>query len=49
MSLTWTVGCKVCNDRFQIYDDEAHAITMGEHPGPYCTDNCLEADTAENN
>jgi hypothetical protein len=43
MALTWDVSCKVCGSGFQIYDDEAHAITIGEHPGPYCTDKCLEA------
>lgn len=44
MSLTWDVSCKVCKASFQIYDDEAHAITIGKHPGPYCTDKCLETD-----
>ena len=42
MALTWDVSCKECGKGFQIYDDEAHAITMGEHPGPFCSDECLD-------
>lgn len=45
MSLTWDVFCKNCGFQFQIYDDEAAAITEGSHPGPYCSDVCLEAST----
>lgn len=41
MALTWDVTCMTCGNRFQIYDDEAFAITEGKHSGPYCSDACV--------
>ena len=42
MALTWDVHCKECSTGFQIYDDEAAAITEGKQPGPFCSDECLD-------
>jgi len=44
MALTWNVFCKnkECHKPFQIYDDEAAAITEGSFPGPYCSDECFD-------
>jgi len=41
MALTWDVSCKFCKTPFQIYDHEAHNLTMvGEKP--ICSDECFD-------